>query len=270
MKIIDAHLHFVPGEPYFNMIARHAGSENSEDHLRQVYQERGIVCGIVMGNAGLDPAANTFPDLFRYCVGIEAYELGHRDDAKALANIEANLKKDTCVGIKLYPGYSTVYITDKRYDPVYELAERYHKPVAVHTGQTAGSRASLRYCHPLTIDDAAVLHPNVQFVMCHFGNPFLMDAAAVIEKDMNVAADLSGLLEGKPDLAVYFEEQAGYIEALRTWIAYTESFDRFMFGTDWPLANYDDYIALVKKIIPEKHWDAVFHANAERIYKIAI
>ena len=126
--------------------------------------------------------------------------------------------------------------------------------------------ALLRYSHPMTLDEAAVLHPRVQFVMCHLGNPFLMDAAAVIEKNPNVAADLSGLLERRFDVPQYLERQKGYVEALRTWIAYTEDYSRYMFGTDWPLPNYKNYIDVIKAIIPRQHWEEVFHANAERIY----
>ena len=41
MKIIDAHLHFRPGErEYFNQIAIAAGHENTEAHLRQEYARR--------------------------------------------------------------------------------------------------------------------------------------------------------------------------------------------------------------------------------------
>lgn len=130
-------------------------------------------------------------------------------------------------------------------------------------GQTAGSNAFLKYSHPLTLDEVAVTHPDVRFIMCHFGNPWLMDAAAVLEKNENVAADLSGLLEGKLVLAELLEEQKGYVEALKTWIAYAHCYDKLMFGTDWPLANYGDYIGFTKAVIPEKHWDNVFYRNAK-------
>ena len=46
-----------------------------------------------------------------------------------------------------------------------------------------------------------------------------MDAAAVVEKNENVAADLSGLLEGKFDIPEFLEEQSGYISTLKTWLA---------------------------------------------------
>lgn len=61
--------------------------------------------------------------------------------------------------------------------------------------------------------------------MCHFGNPFLEAAAAVLEKNPNVCADLSGLLEGRADLDRYFVERAGYVGLLRTWMDYLGCWD---------------------------------------------
>jgi hypothetical protein len=43
-----------------------------------------------------------------------------------------------------------------------------------------------------------------------------------------------------------------------------------MYGTDWPLANVNDYISFVKGFIPEAHWDDVFFNNANRIYKLGL
>ena len=157
-------------------------------------------------------------------------------------------------------------MTDEVYEPIYDLAKAYKKPVAIHMGQTAGSRAYLKYSHPLTLDEAAVRHPGVNFVMCHFGNPWLMDAAAVVEKNENVMTDLSGLLEGKINFPKLLEQQRGYFDTLKTWISYCSQYEKFMFGTDWPLANYGDYIEVVKWLIPEEEWDKVFYENAKRIY----
>ena len=44
--------------------------------------------------------------------------------------------------------------------------------------------------------------------MCHFGNPFLEAAAAVVEKNPNVAADLSGLLEGRVEAAPHLKNRS--------------------------------------------------------------
>ncbi|WP_418886061.1 amidohydrolase family protein, partial [Enterocloster asparagiformis] len=139
MKIIDAHLHFCPGREYFDGIAVAAGHENTEEHLREEYRRLGIVHGIVMGNRGLDCREHRYPKELRYCVGIDTEELekGYLN-REELDRIEENLRLDTCAGIKLYPGYTSVYVSDPIYDPVYELAASYKKPVAIHTGATAG------------------------------------------------------------------------------------------------------------------------------------
>ena len=42
--------------------------------------------------------------------------------------------------------------------------------------------------------------------------------------------------------------------------------ERLLFGTDWPLVNIADYAEVVKRAIPEKHWQAVFHDNAVQVF----
>ena len=270
LRIIDAHLHFCEGE-YFAAIAQAAGHENSAAHLAAQYAARGIVHGVVMGNRSLALEDHHYPSSLSYCIGLDStcFEPQALQEQARLA--EQHLQRPECVGIKLYPGYNHFYLYDACMQPFYALAEKYHKPVAVHTGLTATSQALLKYSHPMVLDETAVLYPNVQFVMCHFGNPFLSDSVAVMEKNQNVAADLSGLLEGKiPDLPQFFRKKQGYIRILRDWLEYLDAYDRFMFGTDWPLANLGDYIAFVQEIIPSEHWDEVFFTNANRIYSLKL
>lgn len=268
MKIIDAHLHFCPGYGHFDNLAVSAEHINTEEHLNNVYKEMGIVGGIVMGNRGMEPEKHNYPEFMRYCIGIDRSYMQDHKLSDAYDLVEQNLKRKECVGIKLYPGYNKLYITDEAYEPIYDLAKAYGKPVAVHMGQTAGSNAYLKYSHPLTMDEAAVRHKDVQFVMCHFGNPWLMDAAAVVDKNENVAADLSGLLVGKVNLPALMKKQHLYLDTVKTWIAYCDQYDKFMFGTDWPLSNYGDYIDLVKWLVPEESWEQVFSKTAERVYKL--
>ena len=161
MKIIDSHLHFCPGYPHFDEIAIEAGHINNEEHLRECFQKYNIVGGIVMGNRGVHPDNHTYPDFLRYCVGVEARKLTPEKIQKTCDLVEENLKRNTCVGIKLYPGYDSIYVTDERFEPIYDLAKAYKKPVAIHTGQTAGSKAFIKYSHPLTLDEAAVRHARV-------------------------------------------------------------------------------------------------------------
>lgn len=274
MKIIDAHLHLFPEtESRFEEMAMAVGHHNSTAHLRQIYGELHIVHGVVMGNRSLDPADHHYPaDLFHYCVGLDSSLLGA--DGRAIPRlgdrIEEHLARPSCCGVKLYPGYNKTWLWDELYAPVYALAARYHKPVAVHMGLTASASAHLKYCHPLVLDEVAADHPDTQFVMCHFGNPFLESAAAVVEKNPNVAADLSGLLEGRVDLARFQAEQSGWMALLGTWLAAIDRWDDLLFGTDWPIVNLGEYIAFVQAVVPQAHWDQVFFHNADRVYGLGL
>lgn len=273
MKIIDAHLHLFPSSPDTDAMAREVGHENSTAHLRQVYGELGIVHGVVMGNHSLEPAYHDYPaDLFHYCIGLDSVLMGRgeRPVPDLADKVEANLRRRSCCGVKLYPGYNRLWLSDPIYEPVYELAAQYRKPVAVHMGLTSFARAHLKYAHPLTLDEVAADHRHTQFVMCHFGNPFLESAAAVVEKNPNVAADLSGLLEGRVELDQYFRDQAGYAGLLTTWLTAIEQWDDILYGTDWPIVNLGEYIRFIKRLVPERYWEKVFFQNANRIYQLGL
>ena len=273
MKIIDAHLHLFSEEDAAEEMARQVGHHNSVDHLREVYGELDMVHGVVMGNQSLELRRHDYPsDLFHYCVGLDSSLLadGSRTIPDLPDRVEEHLRRENCCGVKLYPGYNKISLSDPMYRPIYRLAARYGKPVAVHTGLTSFPQAHLKYCHPLALDEVAADHPDTRFVMCHFGNPFLEAAAAVVEKNPNVAADLSGLLEGRVDLDSYFQEQAGYVSLLRTWLTAIQCWDKVMFGTDWPIVNLGEYVDFIHRLVPEEHWEQVFFDNANRIYGLGL
>lgn len=270
MKIIDAHIHFCK-EPYFDEIAEAAGHKNTDAHLRREYARHNIVHGVVMGNRGLELSTHEYPDYLSYCIGLDSTCFNAKEASKQASLVEKHLQRKNCIGIKLYPGYNHFYIYDQVLDPFYQLAIRYNKPVAVHTGLTATSNALLKYSHPLTLDEAAVRYPAVQFVMCHIGNPWLIDAVSVIAKNSNVAADLSGILEGRiASMPAFFKGKQGYIDFIKTWLEYLGDYDRLLYGTDWPLANISNYLEFTAHIIPERHYDKVFFENANRIYKLGL
>ena len=268
MKIIDAHIHYWIGHAHFDQLAQESGHENSEEHLKSVFEKEGIVRAIVMSNLKMESNISSFPDFLSYCAGIGQDALDSIQIDASIAMAEKHLALPKCAGLKIYAGYTHIKLDDPVYTPFYELAKKYDKPVAVHMGVTAHSRALLKYCHPMQLDPVAVAFPDVQFVMCHFGNPWMMDAAAVVEKNNNVAADLSGLVAGKLDVDSFLQKQSGYIEQLKTWTAFVENYKKFLFGTDWPLTGFGGYIRLFERILPEEHLEDFFYNNAKRIYRL--
>ena len=205
------------------------------------------------------------PHNIGYCLGVKSELITPENAEKTALEFEYYAKKPQCLGIKIYPGYRPVYVYDKRHWPLFELARAYDLPVAVHTGDTAMAEARLRYAHPLTVDEAAVDFPDVKFVICHCGNPWFADATEVAAKNPNVYIDLSGLLEGIPG-AGFYDKQKAYFDYLALWLNYMGRWDKLMYGSDWPLVNISDYIAILSRVVPQEHHEEFFYANALNVY----
>jgi len=62
MKIIDAHLHFCPEYPHFDALARQAGHENTENHLKEQYEALDV---------SMKAEDHVYPEFLRYCIGID-------------------------------------------------------------------------------------------------------------------------------------------------------------------------------------------------------
>ena len=287
MKIIDAHMHYFKVEG-FDQLAALSGHENSRAGWQQICEENNIVFSVAMGNSYDAPARfggvpprlidlgcagrpfscepyNQAPNVGD-CLGVESEQITPENAEKTAREFEWYLERDPhCLGIKFYMGYENVYLHDERHEPLFELAKAFHVPVAMHSGETANHHGRLRYAHPLTVDEAASRHPDVQFVICHVGNPWIPDAIEVAAKNENVAIDFSGLWEYHLTPA---REQSleAFQKYIRMWLEYQGIWDRILYGSDWPLINIPDNIRNLGRIVPEKHWEEFYYQNALRVY----
>src|SRR5205085_8032824 len=128
--------------------------------------------------------------------------------------------------------------------------------------------AKLRFAHPLLVDEVAVDHPRVKFVLAHLGNPWVIDAAEVVYKNMNVWADLSGFAVGEVEDFTADERQETLQEALnavRRAFRYAERPNRFLYGSDWPLAPMASYRTFIASAVPEIYHPLVFEENARTL-----
>ena len=194
-----------------------------------------------------------------------------RTDDEHFRRAELALASGVVVALKGYLGYLHFEPAHANYRRYYELAAKYRIPVMFHTGDTYSPQAKLKFAHPLGVDEVAVDHPDCRFVMCHLGNPWMTDAAEVIYKNMNVWADLSGLMVGD-DGAFASEdgrEAAGELaHAIQRAIRYSERPNRFVYGTDWPLAPMTAYREFVKEAVPPEFHEQVFEENARRLFRL--
>jgi uncharacterized protein len=278
--MIDVHIHAVPPNlPGVGSLAPllREPPEALAAQLRREMQTAGVTAAFAMGawNAGEDDplGINRTLDIAPFVPGLRPIGVMDpvRNDAEHFRKVELILASGAVVALKGYLGYLHYEPAHPNYRRYYELAARYKVPVMFHTGDTYSPQAKLKFAHPLGVDEVAVDHPECKFVLCHLGNPWMIDAAEVIYKNINVWADLSGLLVGD-DGAFASEsgcEQAAELCAgIRKAIKYSERPNRFLYGTDWPLAPMAAYREFVRSAVPDELHELVFEENAWRLFRL--
>jgi predicted TIM-barrel fold metal-dependent hydrolase len=264
----------LPGVGTLNLDVR-GGAAAVAVWLREEMQSAGIATALCMGSwqtGDADPlgilatldVARRVPGLFAIGVADPT-----RTDPDHLRRVEEQLAAGQVKALKAYLGYLHYPPDHPGYRPYFELAERFKLPVIFHTGDTYSPRAKVRFAHPLLVDDVAVDHPNVRFVLAHLGNPWLLDAAEVVYKNVNVWADLSALVIGNAELFSgqdsedLLDEVAGNV---RTALRYAERPNRFLYGSDWPLVPMAPYREFIRKMIPVTYQEMIFEENARRLF----
>jgi len=186
---------------------------------------------------------------------------------KAVADQIARWEKvPELTGIKLFPGYNPFYPHDRRLDPVYEYAQRRKLPVLIHTGDTLDSLALVKYARPIEVDEVAVRFREVPFVLCHFGNPWVDEAAEVVYKNPNVYADTSGL-HAHPSHPLFDRMVQLCRQRVLEGILMVGATNRILYGSDWPLIDLKVALSLITGLeLSERDRAAILGGNARRLF----
>lgn len=281
MKIIDAHLHFSNIQSFKDTATNISNINYSTQGLTEEFKHSNVVLGIGMGVTeensggfpdysspnpmGLDLEDKT-PESVVCCLGINPERLKDGDLQEQLLRIEEEAQKERVVGFKIYAGYYPYYVYDEIYEPIYEIAKKYGLPIVIHSGDTYSDRGLLKYSHPLAVDELAVKHRDINFIIAHFGDPWIMETAEIISKNPNVYADLSGLIVGDEKEVQRFMNERLFIDHFKRGLVYADNYFKILFGTDWPLVRVEPYIEFVKHLVPEEFHDYVFYKNALKVF----
>ena len=184
-----------------------------------------------------------------------------------LEEIRGFLHDGTVRGLKLYPGYEPFFPNDPKLEPVYQLAAECQVPVMIHSGDTYTPKGKVKFSHPLHIDEVAVDHPDVNFVICHIGNPWIRDCMEVVYKNKNVYTDISGLVLG--NFSDRFEQFMR--KQLQEMLLYGVEPDKVLYGTDWPISSMESYIDFIEELkIPEKEKKKIMCDNSADLFKLSM
>jgi uncharacterized protein len=257
VPVIDVHTH----AEFSGARTPGSGIRDSKDELFAAWRRAGVR-GAVVHEPGADAPKFALRDPRAiHCAGITL--------PVDTVQLERQLETRSVRCMKVYLGYVHAFASDPRYEPVYRLAEKFDVPVVFHTGDTNSRRAKLKYADPLTIDEVAVDHPDVRFVIAHCGNPWIESAAEVAYKNPNVFLECSAMVVGDSARLSRLDLDQLVVKPIAWIFTYVEDPTKLMFGSDWPLVDVASYVAAYKRAIPPEHWRGVFYDNAARVFKLA-
>lgn len=262
--IIDVHTH----------IFQDPGTPHTPENLVASMKEAGIDYSMVIAD-GFMPGGVSTEETIAVCEKFpELKAIGNvhfaQLDEKQIETLINYLKEGKIHAVKIYPGYENFYPTDERLFPLFEECEKLGKTIIFHTGiLMAGLPGLLKQVHPLNIDEVANKFPRQKIVMAHFGNPWIADAAVVALRHKNVYVDLSGYFKEFFPLSV--EETDSFIKDLTYFKNFTGSFEKCIFGTDWPLYSQKEYLEVVERLpMTKEERELVLWKNAAEVYGIHI
>ena len=151
-------------------------------------------------------------------------------DPSVLEKLEEAFAVLDLKGLKLHPARQHFHPDDKIMEPIYDLCEKYDRPIIFHCGLSFEAHSTSKNCHPLDFEQLAERRDKLRFSLAHFGWPWCRETAMLMLKYPNVYTDTGALYF---DSAREFYEQTFTRDIPATWIDRSLR-HQVMFGTDDP------------------------------------
>lgn len=185
-RILDAHMH-LPTQGI-------SLSEKKEILLKEM-QKNGIDEGIVISDSAITSEIGSLKDCLElfsdtcyvHVVGGISPFFNYKEQCKLL---DTALSEKKIVGIKLFCGHESFYLSDNILEPVYALAETYNVPVLFHS-----EKDSSQYASYFAVCEAVRQHPNITFVCCHCHYPNVEACFQRYKNVNNIVFDISSIAD---------------------------------------------------------------------------
>lgn len=146
-------------------------------------------------------------------------------------------------------------LNDRLLYPLFGICELLEKPVIVHGSIHYWRGAYMWHGQPQYVDEVAVDFPELKIIVSHGGNGFGPSMLAVAQRHPNVYLEFSAL-----NPAFMAPE---FLQAANTYLK-----KKCIFGTDYPLVDFNVAIGRWKKILRDNVQDLFFRQNVlDALYK---
>ncbi len=168
-------------------------------------------------------------------------------------------------GLKLHPSRQKFYPSDELLNPIYDVCEKYNKPVMFHAGTSWEPDTPAEYSHPLKFEQLAIQRPDLRFCLAHFGWPWVRDTAMLLMKYPNVYADTSLCYSDRPK---DFFHQTFTVDLSKLWLENAFG-DKVMYATNLPRFGMKDMAEGIRSLeLRKKTEEKIFYKNALRFLGI--
>ena len=191
--------------------------------LPQDYREDGEERELV-SNEEIRALVDLAPDKFIGFAGVSPL------DPQAPERLEHAFGELKLSGLKLNLGHHRIWPWDERLTPLYDICEKYNKPIIFHSGMSWEPGTLSKYCKPDLYEELAASRPNLRFCLAHFGWPWCREVAMLMLKYPNVYTDTGALYF---DCAREFYDQMLTKDVPMTWIDRSLR-HQVMFGSNNP------------------------------------
>ncbi len=176
--------------------------------------------------------------------------------------LENAVKKLGLKGLKLDPALQDFRVNHRKVFPVYEAAAGLGIPLLVHTGMSWAPGTPLEAGHPLHLEEPIRRFPKLNFVLAHFGWPWVWEAAALALKYPNVYLDTSCLYYDSPKEFFQFV----FSKQIPTTVIERSLRNKIVFGSNYPRVEIKNMVHALKTLaLTEGCLNRILRENAERL-----
>jgi predicted TIM-barrel fold metal-dependent hydrolase len=183
-------------------------------------------------------------------------------EADAAHILEAAVQKLGLRGLKLDPALQDFDPRDPRVFTVYEAADSLGLPVLLHTGMSWAPETPLERGHPIQHEPAIRRFPKLNFVLAHWGWPWVWEATALALKYPNVFLDTSCLYYDSPKEFYQFV----FSRQIPTTLIERSLRNQVVFGSNYPRVEIKNMVHALRSLaLTEGCLKKILRDNALRL-----
>jgi uncharacterized protein len=180
----------------------------------------------------------------------------------AAKELERAVREVGLRGLKLDPALQDFDVAESGAMEVFAAAEALGIPVLMHSGMSWAPETPLQRGKPLDLEPAIRRFPKLNFVLAHFGWPWVWETAALLMKYPNVYADTSALYYDSPKEFLQFV----FREQVPTTIIERSLRNQIVFGSNYPRVEIKNMVHALESLpLSEGCRKLIFRENAERL-----